>query len=171
MKLVNIIMLFMLALTSVQARNFHKPGDRQMGSLGTDGEVRMLSGTLVSIFAIGGETSGILLQTEEGSFELNSHDEAILKDLYSLLDSRVTVTVDGQLETVFGVEIPSRQVLFVEQLVKEDRGQISVTMPMMCGMGGPLMINPETNECVQSLSTCETAKLREEGFIYTDSCM
>lgn len=36
--------------------------------------------------------------------------------------------------------------------------------PQVCGMGGPLMINDQTGECIQSLSTCTTNNLRKSGF-------
>ncbi len=36
--------------------------------------------------------------------------------------------------------------------------------PRVCGMGGPLMVNEKTGECIQSLSTCTTANLRKAGF-------
>ena len=69
-----------------------------------------------AVMAIGGETTGIILETPTGRFELTGSD-AIRKTIASLDGQQVVVK--GRLETRAGVEVGSRRIVHVTEIVKK----------------------------------------------------
>jgi len=81
-----------------------------------DGQTVSLSGRLERVMAIGGETTGIIIILDDGSqvevdLATNNLDRSLADDLDTL-----TFKITGTLKTIYGVEIPSRQVLVAETL-------------------------------------------------------
>jgi hypothetical protein len=76
-----------------------------------------MTGTLkTGIFAIGGETTGTIIQTKkEGSFELDFGKNKELRALAERLDGK-QVTVTGTLTIRAGVEIRKRRIIAVETM-------------------------------------------------------
>ena len=76
------------------------------------------SGTLhAGMMAIGGETTGIVIQTAQGRFELQPATEAMRKEIEALDGKEVVVT--GTLTTKAGVEVARRQIIQVTKIVKK----------------------------------------------------
>jgi hypothetical protein len=75
-----------------------------------------LKGTLrTGVVAIGGETTGIVLETKEGNFELQLGKQQELRELAKKLSDK-PVEVTGTLEIRRGVEIPQRRIVTVTTL-------------------------------------------------------
>jgi outer membrane protein OmpA-like peptidoglycan-associated protein len=67
------------------------------------------------MMAIGGETTGILLVTDRDQIELQPADEAMRQRLQGL--NGKTVTIRGTLETIRGVEVRTRRVIKVTEII------------------------------------------------------
>ena len=69
--------------------------------------------------AIGGETTGTILKTEAGSFELTPTNAAVGKQIAALKDKKAHVT--GTLTVKEGIEVGQRKIVTVESIeaVKE----------------------------------------------------
>jgi uncharacterized protein (TIGR01244 family) len=70
---------------------------------------------LTGIVAIGGETTGIVLETAQGKLELQC-DAAQRATIESLKGQQVTIR--GKLETRAGVEIPERRIITVTEIIR-----------------------------------------------------
>jgi protein tyrosine phosphatase (PTP) superfamily phosphohydrolase (DUF442 family) len=70
---------------------------------------------LTGIVAIGGETTGIVLETAQGRLELQC-DAAQRATIESLKGQQVTIR--GKLETRAGVEVPVRRIIVVTEIVR-----------------------------------------------------
>jgi len=71
---------------------------------------------LTGIVAIGGETTGIVLETAQGRLELQC-DAAQRATLDGLKGQQVTIR--GKLEIRPGVEMPERRIITVTEIVKK----------------------------------------------------
>jgi hypothetical protein len=77
---------------------------------------RLWTGTLrTGIVAVGGETTGIVLETPEGRVELQSATDAIRAQLQGL--NGKSVTVRGTLTVRAGVEVRERRIVLVTDIV------------------------------------------------------
>jgi hypothetical protein len=75
-----------------------------------------LTGKLrTGIFAIGGETTGIVIETKDGSYELDLGRSKELREKADKLDSK-EVTVKGALSVVKGVAVKMRKIVKVDEL-------------------------------------------------------
>ncbi|MBL8798915.1 MAG: hypothetical protein JNM56_33835 [Planctomycetia bacterium] len=75
-----------------------------------------LKGTLrTDIVAIGGETTGVIIQTKEGDFELDLGKNKEIREKADKLHGKV-VQVAGTLTIRKGVEIKQRKIVVVTQL-------------------------------------------------------
>ena len=66
------------------------------------------------MMAIGGETTGTILKTEAGSYELTPANAAIGKQIAALKDKKAHVT--GTLTVKEGVEVGQRKIVTVESI-------------------------------------------------------
>lgn len=67
------------------------------------------------VLAIGGETTGTVIQAKDKAYELDlKGNKALLKQVESLKGKQVTVV--GALRVVKGVEIPERRVVTVTEI-------------------------------------------------------
>jgi hypothetical protein len=83
-----------------------------------DGEGRKVevTGTLrTGVVAVGGETTGVVLRTERGTFDLDLGPSGELRGKAAGLDGK-RVTVTGRLRVRPGVEAAERRVVAVETL-------------------------------------------------------
>lgn len=71
------------------------------------------------IVAIGGETTGIVVRTKEGSWELDLGDDADLKRRCEQLNQK-QVRVTGKSRIVAGVEVPERRIVRVAKISAVD---------------------------------------------------
>ena len=78
------------------------------------GQVELTGVLHTGIAAIGGETTGIVLVTADGQFELQLADDAMTYAAEELTGAIVKVV--GEMIEVEGVEIPSRTIIKVSQL-------------------------------------------------------
>jgi hypothetical protein len=86
-----------------------------------DGEGRKveITGKLrTGVAAVGGETTGVVLRTERGTFELDLGQSGELRGKAAGLDGK-RVTVTGRLRIRPGVEVRERRVVAVETLEPE----------------------------------------------------
>jgi hypothetical protein len=75
-----------------------------------------LQGTLrTGIVAIGGETTGVILQTPGATYELDLGNNPALLQAAEALNGQ-TVNVTGSLTVQHGVEIPERTIVHVDSL-------------------------------------------------------
>lgn len=75
-----------------------------------------LTGTLsTGIVAIGGETTGTIIKTQEGTFELDIGKQKDLREKAEKLSGK-TVTVVGTLAIRRGVEVKERRIVTVTSL-------------------------------------------------------
>lgn len=75
-----------------------------------------LTGTLrTGIVAIGGETTGVILETKEGKYELDFGKDKELRQKAGKLNGK-TVQVAGTLEIRKGVEVKERKIVIVTRL-------------------------------------------------------
>jgi hypothetical protein len=75
-----------------------------------------MTGTLrTGIVAIGGETTGTVIQTKKGTFELDLGKNKELRDKAEKLKGK-TVTVTGSLVIRKGVEVKVRKIIVVTRL-------------------------------------------------------
>src|SRR5262245_9715586 len=87
---------------------------------------RSYTGKLVTMFAIGSETTGTALQLNDGRLiEL----DLSRNHLGSQFSEDKKATVVGKFETVIGIEIHSRQVLVVDKITVVGGGGGQVTTP------------------------------------------
>ena len=78
-------------------------------------------GVLEPAYAIGGETTGVVIRTEQGDMiELKGKDNEIHERLKTLAFNRSFAKVTGYFITVRGVEIPERKVFKVLEVSTED---------------------------------------------------
>ncbi len=71
------------------------------------------------VFTIGGETTGIVLMTKGGSFELDLGKNKELRDKANKLNGK-QVTVTGTLNVRKGVEVKERRIITVTGLKEAD---------------------------------------------------
>ncbi len=91
-------------------------GDNQKDAKDKDAKRMELTGKLRSgIVAIGGETTGTLLETKMGTFELDFGKQKDLRKKAQKLNGK-TVTVVGKLEIRKGVEVKARKIVTVTSL-------------------------------------------------------
>jgi hypothetical protein len=83
--------------------------------LNADADLAQLTGTLVRVMAIGGESTGTALMLADGSTVEIDLVEAGLED-WGMTAEGLVVSVTGRYVDVEGVEIPLRRVLVVESL-------------------------------------------------------
>jgi lysophospholipase L1-like esterase len=83
------------------------------------GKVEMKGTLKTGIAAIGGETTGIILKTKDGDFELELRTDEFRKKAEKL-DGK-TVTVKGTLRIQKGVEVKERKIVAVEELKESDK--------------------------------------------------
>lgn len=69
---------------------------------------------LVGVMRIGAETTGIVLKTNNGSFELEISDPTLLEEVKK--NDGSMATVKGLLRELSGVEVPSRRIIKVETI-------------------------------------------------------
>ena len=82
----------------------------------------VLTGTLhTGIVAIGGETTGIVIETKEGRYELELGTNKELRQKAEKLNGK-TVTVAGTLDTRKGVEVKERKIVTVSRLEEAKDG-------------------------------------------------
>ena len=153
-----------------------------------------LVGELVGVAAIGGESTGMMIRGNGFGTEVRGSVKEINELLYNeYLDQGKVILAKGYFETIHGVEIPSRKVFVIVSLyeqVSDERFFRPFPMPRpvptpfpkplpapgrievghVCGLGGPLMQNPETGQCIQSMNTCETGRLTARGFESVEAC-
>lgn len=89
-----------------------------LAAMGADKEAKKveMKGTLrTGIVAIGGETTGTILQTKDGTFELDFGKNKDLRQKAEKLNGK-TVMVTGTLEVRKGVEIKERRIITVASL-------------------------------------------------------
>lgn len=75
------------------------------------------------VFAIGGETTGTVIETKKGTYELDlGGKKEILKQVELLKGKQVVVV--GVLRVVKGIEIPERQIISVAEIreIKKEKG-------------------------------------------------
>lgn len=78
------------------------------------------TGTLeTGIVAIGGETTGVVVHTKSGDWDLDFHNGKELEKLADALNKKVVI-VSGRCRTVEGVEKPGRNVIEVTHLAPAD---------------------------------------------------
>jgi hypothetical protein len=81
-----------------------------------------LRGTLrTGVMAIGGETTGTVIDTDQGSFELDLGKDPILLDHAKQLNGRAAI-VQGTLKIQLGVEVPVREIITVTGLEADPLG-------------------------------------------------
>ena len=99
-----------VALTLCQA------GDDQKDAKDKDAKKMELTGKLrTGIVAIGGETTGTILETKKGTFELEFGKQKELRQKAEKLNGK-SVTVVGKLEIHKGVEVKERKIVTVTTL-------------------------------------------------------
>lgn len=77
---------------------------------------KIFEGRLTSVFAIGGETTGIGMATTAGGFlELDGETNEIRTKLYSSFGTEMMV--EGYFESRMGIEIPVREVFIVTEIL------------------------------------------------------
>ncbi|HYT94217.1 MAG TPA: hypothetical protein VEL76_36210 [Gemmataceae bacterium] len=73
------------------------------------------------VFAIGGETTGTVIETKKGTYELDlGGKKELLKQVEALNGKQIVVR--GTLKVVKGLEIPKRQIITVSE-IKEVKGK------------------------------------------------
>lgn len=83
---------------------------------GCSGAKKEMTGTLhTGIFAIGGETTGVELETTDGTFELDFGKNQELREKADKLSGK-SVVVTGALERRSGIEIKERKIIMVTRL-------------------------------------------------------
>ena len=71
------------------------------------------------VAAVGGETTGVVIETKDGRYELDLGANKELRDKADKLEGK-TVVVKGQLTTRKGVEVAERKIVVVSELRSED---------------------------------------------------
>jgi opacity protein-like surface antigen len=71
------------------------------------------------VVAIGGETTGVVIDTKDGKYELDFGANKDLREKANKLDGK-NVAVKGQLTIRKGVEIPERKIVVVSDLKADD---------------------------------------------------
>jgi hypothetical protein len=90
--------------------------DSQKDAKDKDAKKMELTGKLrTGIVAIGGETTGTILETKKGTFELEFGKQKELRQKAEKLNGK-TVTVVGKLEIRKGVEVKERRIVTVTSL-------------------------------------------------------
>lgn len=81
-----------------------------------EGEKMEVTGKLVHpVFAIGGETTGTIIEAEKQTFELElGKNKELLKKVESLKGKKVTIF--GTLRKVKGLEVPERRIISVVEI-------------------------------------------------------
>ena len=77
----------------------------------------------VGVMAMGGETTGIVLLTNLGTFELEITDRRLLRTVIHKYEGRM-VKVTGRLNTVRGVEVRTRRIIKVQKIKLLKLGEI-----------------------------------------------
>jgi len=91
-------------------------GDNQKDAKDKDAKKMELTGKLrTGIVAIGGETTGTILETKKGSYELEFGKQKELRQKAEKLNGK-NVTVVGKLEIRKGVEVKERRIVTVTSL-------------------------------------------------------
>ena len=91
-------------------------GDNQKDVKDKDTKKMELTGKLrTGIVAIGGETTGTILETKKGTFELEFGKQKELRQKAEKLNGK-NVTVVGKLEIRKGVEVKERRIVTVTSL-------------------------------------------------------
>lgn len=96
------------------------------GPKGQD-KVELTGKLLHPVFAIGGETTGTVIETKKGTYELDlGKSKELLKQVEALKGKQVLVR--GILKAVKGIEVPERRIVTVsglKELQKDDRKEDS----------------------------------------------
>ena len=87
------------------------------GAQTPDGPGEWTGRITTGMMAIGGETTGVILSAGPERFELQAADQMLRRRLQEL--SGKTVTVRGTLETRPGVEIRSRRIIIVREIIEQ----------------------------------------------------
>jgi hypothetical protein len=82
-------------------------------------DVEMKGVLHTGIVAVGGETTGVLIETKDGRYELDLGADKELRDKADKLDGK-SATVTGQWTVRKGVERPDRKVLVVTTLKADE---------------------------------------------------
>jgi protein tyrosine phosphatase (PTP) superfamily phosphohydrolase (DUF442 family) len=97
------------------AKRQGKPGPAAVAGAASPAGGEWTGKVLTGIVAIGGETTGIVLETAQGRLELQC-DAAQRATIESLKGQQVTIR--GKLETRAGVEIPERKIIAVTEIIR-----------------------------------------------------
>ena len=84
-------------------------------ALAADKEVQVRGTLKTGIVAIGGETTGTIVRTKAGTFELEFGKDKELRALAKKLDGK-EVVVSGPLQVRKGVEVKERRIITVKTL-------------------------------------------------------
>jgi len=84
-------------------------------ALAADKEVQVRGTLKTGIVAIGGETTGTIVRTKAGTFELDLGKDKELRALAKKLDGK-EVVVSGPLQVRKGVEVKERRIITVKTL-------------------------------------------------------
>jgi len=91
-------------------------GSKVPGNKGPEGKMTTYQGKLRHpVYAIGGETTGTIIETPAGTYELDLGGKKELQTLARSLNEK-PVVVTGVLRVVKGVEIPERRIITVREL-------------------------------------------------------
>jgi hypothetical protein len=72
------------------------------------------------VFAIGGETTGTIIETPKGTYELDLGKDKKLIELARSLNGKAVI-VKGTLKVVKGVEVPERRIITVKELKADEK--------------------------------------------------
>ena len=89
-----------------------------LSAVAADGEgkkVEVKGKLRTGIVAIGGETTGIILETDQGTFELDPGKSRELREKAAKLDGKM-VAITGILHVREGVEVKARKIIAVNTL-------------------------------------------------------
>lgn len=165
------LMMIMSSLLAMASTN----ADRRVGSLnnGRPLIVKALEGTIKTGFAaIGGETSGIMIDTDKGLKEIKAINMAVNAKIADYEDKNVVVT--GYEKDVYGVERGLRKVFMVLEVYPLDQLDVRPLPPTednrICTAVFSYMKNPVTGECLPASNGCKINELAEKGFEKVRSC-
>ena len=107
---------FAVSLSLFMVFAISQAGDNQKDAKEKEAEKMEFTGKLrTGIVAIGGETTGTILETKKGSFELDFGKQKDLRQKAEKLNGK-NVTVVGRLDIRKGVEVKERRIVTVTSL-------------------------------------------------------
>lgn len=104
-----------LCLALVLALSSAHAGGAKDKAAGKGQKVTMTGTLKTGIFAIGGETTGTILRTKKGTYELDLGKNKDLRTMAKRLDGKM-VEVTGTLNIRKGVEVKERRIITVDAL-------------------------------------------------------